>query len=96
MKNIHDAEETLLAMAHIVKENRYLRERVEELRLRVAIYESKLYGKYILAEKLESRQAENLAYNSIRAIGCLSSDTKVFIDDMENLTLEERDFLERV
>lgn len=42
MKSIYEAEETLLAMADIVKENRYLRERVEELRLKCAIYEARL------------------------------------------------------
>lgn len=75
MKSIYEAEETLLAMADIVKENRYLRERVEEVRLKVAIYEARLWGKDVLVEKLESRQRENLAYNSIRSIGGLSSDT---------------------
>ena len=96
MKNIYDAEEILLAMADIVKENRYLRERVEELRLRVAIHEARLWGKDSLVQKLESRQSENLSYNSIRSIGGLSSDTKAFIDDMKNLTLEELKFLERI
>lgn len=96
MKNIYEAEETLLAMADIVKENRYLRERVEELRLKIAIHEARLYGMESLVQKLESRQRENLAYNSIRSMGGLSSDTKGFIDDMENLTLEELRFLERV
>jgi hypothetical protein len=96
MRNIYEAEETLLAMADIVKENRYLRERVEELRLKVGIYETRLYGMESLAQKLESRQRENLAYNSIRSMGGLSSDTKAFIDDMENLTLEELRFLEKI
>ena len=96
MRNIYEAEETLLAMADIVKENRYLRERVEELRLKVGIYEARLYGKESLVQKLENRLTENLAYNSIRSIGGLSSDTKVFIDDMDNLTLEELKFLERI
>ena len=96
MKNIYEAEETLLAMADIVKENRYLRERVEELRLKVAIHEARLWGKDILVEKLESRQRENLGYNLIRSIGGLSSETKAFIDDMDNLTIEELKFLERI
>ena len=96
MRNMYEAEETLLAMADIVKENRYLRERVEELRLKVAIYEARLWGKDILVEKLENRQRENLSYNAIRSMGGLSSDTKAFIDDMENLTLEELKFLERI
>lgn len=96
MKNIYEAEETLLAMADIVKENRYLRERVEELRLKVAIHEARLWGKDNLVEKLESRQRENLSYNLIRSIGGLSSDTKAFIDDMDNLTIEELKFLERI
>ena len=96
MKNIYEAEETLLAMADIVKENRYLRERVEELRLKCAIHEARLWGKDNLVEKLESRQRENLGYNLIRSIGGLSSDTKAFIDDMDNLTIEELKFLERI
>ena len=96
MKDIYDAEEILLSMADIVRENRYLKERVEELRLKCAIHEARLWGKDVLVEKLESRQRENLAYNSIRSIGGLSSDTKAFIDDMKNLTLEELKFLERI
>lgn len=94
--NRFEAEETLLAMADVVKENRYLRERVEELRLKCAIYEANLYGKESLARKLQDRQSENLAYNAVRAMGGLSSHTKSFIDDMNNLTLEELKFLERI
>ena len=89
-------EEIMLGMADIAKENRYLRERVEELRLKVGIYEARLYGMENLVQKLESRQKENLAYNSIRAIGGMSSNKKLFINDMDNLTIEEYRFLEKI
>ena len=91
--NIDDIENIILTMADVIKENRFLKERVDSLELKLGIEKCRACGKTELAEKLIERHSENLPCNLVKSCGWVSNDTKGYILDMKNLTQEELDFL---
>ena len=86
MRDTYEAEEIILAMAQIVKENRALRREVNELRLREAKHDAYMRS---LTNKTAEKEYEilcdiernNLSCNVVRSNGWLSNQD--YIDDWE-------------
>ena len=80
----HEIEEIILGMADLVKENRVLRKRVDELELEVAMNDAHMRSyRSIEAEKeykiLEEIQSNNLSCEIAASNGWLTSED--YIDD---------------
>ena len=87
MRDTYEAEEMILAMAQIVRENRALRQEINELRLNAAKHDA--YMRSLNSKEAEKEYAilcdierHNISCNLVRSCGWLSNQD--YIDDWES------------
>lgn len=80
--DIYEIENIILGMAEIVKENRAMREVIDELRLECEKYKAYFYGESDKAEILSDISMNNASVKSMKSAGWLTNQE--YIDDWES------------